>query len=156
MRLDVSGIGTMRRHAVTVVGVLVAALVISACTGSVGSVDGPVLEGDRRTGGPDGVVHGVLIVEPECLYLLKLESGVRFPVIWPHGTSWDAEQSAVVLPGGDLVHDGDSVSGSGGYHSKNLDWFIVPEGVEMALACVDNQHGNVAVFNTRGDIDVQR
>jgi hypothetical protein len=61
-----------------------------------------------------------------------------------------------VLAGGTLVYEGDWVSGGGGYHSSNLDEYTVSEGVELALAYVDNQYGEVAVFNSQGNIDVQR
>lgn len=143
----------MRRYATMIAGVLIVLLVTSGCAGG---VHGPLLEGDRRTGGTAAIVSGELVVEPECLYLQRPDSGERFPVIWPHRTGWDSAQSAVMLPDGTLVHEGDRVSGSGGYHSDNLDRFIGPEGVKAALACVDNQHGEVAVFNTRGEIDVER
>lgn len=132
--------------------VLIAAVVLTGCSGS---VVGPVIEGNHRTGGTDALVAGELVIEENCLYLLQPDSGIRFPVVWPHGAGWDSEQSAVALPGGVLVHEGDRVSGSGGYHSGNLDTFTVPEGVELALECVDNEHGEIAVFNSRDDIDVQ-
>lgn len=143
----------MRKRGTKIAGVLFALLVVSGCSGS---VDGPVIEGDRRTGGTDALVVGELVVEPGCLYLYQPDDGDRFPVIWPHRTSWDADQSAVVLPGGVLVHEGDSLSGGGGYHKDNLDRFTVPEGVELALACVDNEFGEIAVFNSPGPLDVQR
>ncbi len=143
----------MPNHASTIAGLLIALLVMSGCSGS---VDGPVLEGNRRTAGTDAEVLGELVIEADCLYLCWPDSGVRYPVVWPHGTGWDSEQSTVMLPGGTLVYEGDSVSGGGGYHSDNLDEYTVPEGVELARACVDNQYGEVAVFNSQGAIDVQR
>jgi len=61
-----------------------------------------------------------------------------------------------VLRGGTLVREGDLVSGGGGYHSDNLDRFASPEGVALALACADNQYGEIAVFNSGEGIDVER
>ena len=76
-------------------------------------------------------------------------------MIWPHGTGWDSEASAVVLPDGTLVHQGDEVHGGGGYHSSNLGAFTSQEGVDLVLSCVDNQYGEGAVFNSSGDVDVR-
>ena len=135
-----------------VIGAIFMLLVLTACSGS---VDGPVVEGNRRTGGENAAIFGELVVEGECLYLAWPESDTRFPVIWPHGTSWDADRSAVVLRGGTLIRKGDQVSGGGGYHSDNLSTFTVPDGVDLLTACVDNKYREIAVFNSSGSLEVQ-
>lgn len=143
----------MRNYAATVALALLALLALAGCSGS---VDGPMIEGNRQIGGTDADVFGQLIVESGCLYLSWPDSGIRFPVIWPHGTAWDSGQSAVVLPGGTLAYHGDWVDGAGGYHSHGLDHYTVAEGVELAMTCVDNQYGEVAVFNPSGDVNIRR
>jgi hypothetical protein len=143
----------MRRGLRFVVGAVAMLVVVSGCSGS---VDGPVIEGNRRTGGTDAEVLGVVVIEGDCIYLRQAEIDTRYPVVWPHGTSWNRAESAIKLPDGTLVYDGDQVYGGGYHHEGNLDQYTVAEGVELALRCVDNQYGEVAVFNSGGDIDVER
>ncbi|MGB9358841.1 MAG: hypothetical protein WCC01_09810 [Acidimicrobiia bacterium] len=133
-------------------GAVIAVFLFAACSGG---VIGPVVEGDRRTGGSDAEVFGTLRVEGDCAYLIWTETETRYPVIWPHGTGWDSEALVVVLPNGTLVHQGDEVYGGGGYHSSDLGGFTSQEGVDLVLSCVDNQYGEVAVFNSSSDIDVR-
>ena len=144
----------MRRTVRLVVGAVATLLIVSGCSGS---VDGPVIEGNRRTGGNTAEVLGVVIMEGDCIYLRQAEIDSRFPVVWPHRTSWNRAESAIKLPDGTLVYDGDHVYGGGGYHHEDtLAEYTVAKGVELALRCVDNQYGEVAVFNSGGDIDVER
>ncbi len=144
----------MRKIAPPGVGLLVILIVVSGCSGG---VDGPVIEGNQRSGGTDAEVFGEVVIEAECLYLSQKESETRFPVIWPYGTAWDSEQSAVVLPGRTLVHEGDEVYGGGGYHhEENLSEFTSQEGVDLALSCVDNTYREVAVFNSGDKVEVHR
>ncbi len=136
------------------VGAVATLLLVSGCSGS---VDGPVIEGNRRSGGDDAEVLGVVVIEGDCIYLRQADIDTRYPVVWPHGTSWNRAESAIELPDGTLVYDGDQVYGGGGYHHEgNLDEYTVAEGIELALRCVDNQYGEVAVFNSGGDVDVDR
>jgi len=144
----------MRNIVSSGVGLLVIPFVVSGCSGG---VDGPAIGGNQRNGGTTAEVFGEVVIEAECLYLSRTEPETRFPVIWPHGTAWDSEQSAVVLPGGTLVHEGDEVYGGGGYHhEKNLSVFTSQEGVDLALSCVDNTYGEVAVFNSGDTVEVRR
>ena len=116
-----------------------------------------MIEGNRRTGGDDAEVLGVVVIEGDCIYLRQAEIDTRYPVAWPHGTSWNRAESAIKLPDRTLVYNGDQAYGGGGYHKEgNLDRYTVAEGVELALRCVDNQYGEVAVLNSGGDIDVER
>lgn len=140
----------MRRTFSLVAGLLAVALLVSGCSGG---VDGPVVDGDRRTSGEDATVVGEVLVEGECLYLVQGET--RYPVIWPHGTRWDATESAVALPGGTLAYQGDEVSGGGGYHhEENLAEYTSQEGVELIMSCVDNDWGEIAVFNSGGPVEI--
>ena len=45
------------------------------------------------------------------------------------------------------------MSGGGGYHTQNLHTYTVPEGIALALSCVDNKHGEIAVFNSDTHIE---
>ncbi len=141
------------RRSLSLVGATVAAFfLLSGCSGS---VDGPVIEGNRSSGGSDAEVFGIVVVEGGCIYLRQDGIDTRYPVVWPHGTSWSSAESAIKLPDGSLVYDGDQVYGGGGYPTEgNLDQYTVAEGVELALRCVDNQYGEIAVFNSGADIDV--
>ena len=126
-------------------------LLVSACSGS---VDGPVIEGNVTDGGLDAEVFGIVIIEGDCIYLYDPQIESRYPVVWPHGTLWNPAESAIKLPDGTPVHDGDEVYGGGGYHTENLDTYIVSEGVARALSCVDNEYGEIAVFNSDSEIEI--
>lgn len=142
----------MRRMLIRVSVAFAVVFVLSACSGG---VVGPVVEGDRRSGGMDAVVFGTLVVEESCAYLTLTGPETRYPVIWPHGTDWNSEVSAVVLPDGTLVHAGDEVSGGGGYHSSDLGGFTSQDGVDLVRSCIDNEYGEVAVFNSSSEIEVR-
>jgi hypothetical protein len=136
---------------------VVALLAMLSITGCSGAVHGPVIEGNRRNGGTDAEVSGVVVIEADCLYLQPIGTDIRYPVVWPHGTSWNHNESAIELSDGTLVYEGDEVRGGGGYHYlERLSEFTVAEGVERALACVDNQYGEIAVFNSNDHIGIRR
>ena len=144
----------MRRALSLVVGAVAMFLLLSGCSGG---VDGPVIEGNWRGGGETAEVLGSVVIEGDCIFLRQPEIDTRYPVVWPHGTSWNPSESAIKLPDGTLVYEGDQVYGGGGYHHEaSLAEFTVAEGVDLALGCVDNQYGEVAVFNSGEEIDVDR
>ena len=133
--------------------VLVALLVLAGCAGTDGGVDGPVIEGAARNGGTAAIVSGTVVLERDCIYLDGPHD--RYPVVWPPGTSWRTDEEAVELPDGTLVRAGDRISGAGGFHQgTRLETYTNAEGVTVARRCVDNTHGNVAVFNSSDDIEV--
>ncbi|MEN8040778.1 MAG: hypothetical protein ABFR95_04675 [Actinomycetota bacterium] len=133
---------------------LVSVLLLSACAGS---VDGPVIEGKWRSGGTDADVHGEVELEGNCLYLMHPDADERYPIVWPRGTSWDADESAVRLRDGTLVYPGDTISGGGGFpYASRLDDYTSAAGRELAGACVDNTHDEIAVFNSGENLEVQR
>lgn len=137
---------------------LLAVLIVVGCTiaGCSGGVDGPVVEGNRRSGGQDAEVFGEVVIERDCIYLYQSEVDTRYPVVWPHGTKWDPGQSVVVLPDRSLVGDGVEVYGGGGYHHVDaLGDATTEEGVAEVTACVDNEFGEVAVFNSSGQIEIR-
>jgi hypothetical protein len=98
------------------------------------------------------IVGGTLSLDGDCLRL----DGT--PVIWPHGTHWQAEPAAVVLPNGAAVPIGGAVMGGGGH--LDIDNFgRRPPEVQSALeACAGETRAGetreVAVFNRGSDVEV--
>lgn len=92
---------------------------------------------------------GKLVLDGDCLYLGLLEGpGERFPVVWPARTRWDADSNSVVLPSGDHVAIGESVSGGGGFHELSSVLAIAGEDAETLVdSCLDNTYGEIAIIN---------
>lgn len=133
---------------------VIAGSLLASCSGG---VDGPVVEGDWRSGGETAEVFGDVVFEDECLYLYQSEIDTRYPVIWPSGTTWDFDRSVIALPGGALVREGSYVHGGGGYHHLGrLGEYTTSEGVALVSSCVDNEFGEVAVFNSSGELEVRQ
>lgn len=134
-----------------------AMLALLTITGCSGEVHGPVIEGNRRNGSDDALIFGAVVIETDCLYLQPTGTDTRYPVVWPHGTSWNHDETAIELSDGTLVYEGDEVRGGGGYHYlERLSEFTVTAGVELAVACADNQYGEIVVFNSNDHIETQR
>ena len=142
----------MGRIARSVAGLFGAMVLLAACSGG---VDGPVVDADRGSGGEDAEVFGTLVIEGDCLYLAWTDPKTRYPVIWPHGTEWDPDGPAVVLPDGTAVHQGDEVYGGGGYHSSTVDRYTSQAGADLLSSCVDNEYGEIAVFNSSGRVEIR-
>lgn len=110
---------------------------------------GPVVahpsEGDGS--GMTALVAGPLTMVRGCLMVGE------FPVVWPHGTTWDAEDRTVQLADGQAVGLGDRVSGGGGYpHRSDLG----AEFAEPLADCPTNTWEEIAMFNPGESIDVSR
>jgi hypothetical protein len=114
------------------------------------SVDGPVVrQPESPTGGAaeEAGIGGVLAIDAGCLYLSEGDE-LRYPVVWPAGTTWDPDREAVILPRGTEIRPGDRVEGSGGYgrlgslrRSGSLD----SEAIELLTRCADG--GEIAALN---------
>lgn len=114
------------------------------------SVDGPVVrrpESPTGRAGAEALVGGVVALDEGCLYLSEGDE-LRYPVVWPAGTTWDPDRMAVILPRGTEVRPGDRVEGSGGYvrvgplrRSRSLG----SEAIELLTRCADG--GEIAVLN---------
>lgn len=77
----------------------------------------------------------------------------EYPVVWPYGTTWDAEAEAVRLSDGQVVALGNRVSGGGGYpHLPDLE----AEFAEPLTDCPTNQFKEVAMFNAGDQITVTK
>jgi hypothetical protein len=110
--------------------------------------NGPVVaHPEGNSDGADALIEGPLTMSSGCLLVGE------FPVVWPHGTTWDAEGEAVQLPDGQGVALGDQVSGGGGYpHLSDL-------GAELAeplAGCPTNEYEEVAMFNAEEQITVAK
>nr|MBA2464664.1 hypothetical protein [Nocardioidaceae bacterium] len=130
---------TIQKSVLAVVVVLCA-----SCSNVSGSVDGPLLVSSGGSGdvGMTAIVRGEVSLDDGCLRLGGM------PVIWPEGTSWDAQDEAVRLPNQDVAPLGSRVTGGGGYLSS-LDGIAERYGQEVADAaepCLGDT-GEAAVFN---------
>ena len=131
--------------------VMAVGLAMSSCSATdEAGVDGLVM---RHIDAPSGdgeaaEVRGLIEISGDCLYVSLEEIGERYPVVWPRGTSWDAENQAVVLVSGESIAAGDAVYGGGGYRDVNdVGQWAGSEAAALAKRCVDNAYGEVAVVN---------
>jgi hypothetical protein len=95
--------------------------------------------------GLQALIEGELSMDDGCLLVGDT------PVVWPHGTTWDADTRTVRLPKGDAIAPGDRVRGSGGYPYRS------DLGDQLADAledCPMNEHPEVAMFNAGEQIIV--
>ena len=146
---------SVRQRRLAAASLLVLALVAACANDGSGDVDsgsngsGPVVaHPDRGDGsGTDALIEGAVTLSGGCLLVGE------FPVIWPYGTTWDAQAQAVRLSDGQVVALGDRVSGGGGYP------YLSDLGTEFAepLAdCPTNKYGEVAMFNAGEQITVSK
>ena len=134
--------------------VLAMALVVSGCS-SEGSVDGPVLISPRPPllggGGMDAEVGGTLAFDGECLHLVH--GDVEYPVVWPHGASWQTDPPAVALDG-QFLEPGMSVSGGGGYLDRDrIEQEAGSQVADAAQSCI-GATGEIAFFNIGSQVEV--
>ena len=64
----------------------------------------------------------------ECASVHEVENGF----IWPAGTRWDQSAEAAVLPDGQVVRDGDTISGGGGANAAQSN---LPTLINAVAAC---------------------
>lgn len=108
--------------------------------------NGPVVA--HSAGSSDGasaMIEGPLTMSKGCLLVGD------YPVVWPHGTTWDADQDAVILPDGQVAAVGDRVSGGGGYPYLSD---LAPELADPLADCPTNEYGEIAAFNASEQITV--
>jgi len=129
------------------------ALAVVACS-TAGRIDGPVLTAPFASGGMDALIMGTLAFDAGsgCLFLER--DGGRVPVVWPSGASWQASPPGVVLDDGRLIEVGMSVTGGGGYLPTNLIQQRAGSKVADAAAACAGSSGEIALFNSEGDITI--
>ena len=143
----------VRQRRLAAATLLVLALVAACADDGSGDVDsrsngsGPVVaHPDKGDGsGTDALIEGPLTLSSGCLLVGE------FPVVWPYGTTWDAEAQAVRLSDGQVVALGDQVSGGGGYPYLSG---LGTEFAEPLADCPTNKYGEVAMFNAGEQITV--
>lgn len=118
------------------------------------------------SGGGDqlaAIVGGVIVLDRGCLLLDQYAhfadladppdpAAVRYPVIWPAGTTWDDATQTVVLPDGVRAAIGESVGGGGGYLYEDAIAVVTdPNTAARAAACA-GPTGEIAWFNPGGEV----
>lgn len=58
-------------------------------------------------------IEGTVEFQVETGCALLVADGTRFAVVWPRGTRGDLDPFRLTLPGGTVVHDGDTIRGEG-------------------------------------------
>lgn len=130
------------------------ALILGGCS-SAGSVDGPVLSSPRPAlfggGGMDAVLEGTLAFDGDCLHLTQDDTS--YPVVWPSGAVWRPDPPAVVVDG-QTIEPGATVSGAGGYLSRDhVEELAGPEVADAAGRC-SGESGEIAFFNVGSEVEV--
>lgn len=129
---------------------LLVLIVAVGCGGGGEPLDGPVMRypTSASDGGVDAEVKGRLELAGDCLYIAFDEVRERYPVVWPAGTTWDAEDQAVVGPSTTRMPVGSEVYGGGGYYKvEDVKRSLGAEAEALAASCVDNTYGEVAFIN---------
>ncbi len=119
-----------------------------------GGVDGPVMfaPGPPTEGGDDAHIGGVLVRDGDCLYAGDEPAGTRDALVWPFGTTWDADEQVVVAPDGTRIPVGATLSASGGWYGppENLPELLADEELaDRARACVEGEHRLLAIVQHR-------
>lgn len=100
-------------------------------------------------------VEGQLSIRDRCVYLTY--AGGDHPVIFPHGTAWDDADQAVVLNGGQRLHEGDwLLGGGGGVHLRpDADEWYGPELAAGLRRCLANPRvtDTIAELGWSGGVD---
>lgn len=142
------------RHSRPAVALVPLLALLAACgdgaaggPGSGSSVSGPVVAHTEKGDGSGSAAQivGPLTLSDGCLLVGE------FPVVWPYGTTWDAEDQAVQLPDNQVVALGVRVSGGGGYPYLSD---LGPQFARPLADCPLNEYEEVAMFNSQGEITV--
>lgn len=113
-----------------------------------GGVDGPVMfvPGPRPDVGQEALIEGTLIRDGDCLYVGVPESGSRYAILWPFGTSWDADSNEVITADLTRIPVGSTISTGGGYGSpEQLESLLTDDALfDRADACADGEFRELA------------
>ena len=120
-----------------------------------GQVDGPVFTspppppGERE--GMAARVMGTIALDDRGCLTLELE-GIRYPIVWPAGTSWQPDPPAVLLPDSQIVEPGMSVLGDGGYMESVT--HMTGRAVNDAATGCAGPTGEIAIFNLGAEVSI--
>jgi hypothetical protein len=110
-------------------------------TEATGGVDGPVVYTaiPDLPGAEDAAATGTLELVGQCLLVRGADVGPRAVLIWPFGTTWSDDQSAVIQPDQSAVPIGSKISAGGGERQAgHLEEFVSdPEALERINDCVE-------------------
>ena len=113
------------------------------------AIDGLVMrypDTSSKSVGLATLLHGVLQLDRDCLYLAVDAIGQRFPILWPAGTRWDGANQSVVSPAGTVMRIGGTVEGRGGYfYLSDVSLLAGAAASNLAARCVDST-GQIAVI----------
>jgi hypothetical protein len=116
---------------------------------------GPVLTSPRPAlfgaGGMAAILEGTLAFDGDCLRLIR--GDIEYPVVWPAGASWEPDPPSVVLLG-QSIEPGATVSGEGGYLSRDHVEQRAGSQVADAAARCAGSTGEIAFFNIGSEIEV--
>jgi hypothetical protein len=101
----------------------------------------------------DGIVAGSLVFDEPggCLFLER--DGIRNPVVWPAGASWNPDPGAVALKNR-IIEPGMFISGAGGYVSPVHVESAAGSAVAAAAAACADPGGDIALFNAGSEVAV--
>ena len=118
------------------------------------AIDGPVMrypDASSTSGKLATLLQGGLQLDGDCLYLVQKGTEERFPVLWPAGTRWDAQNQSVVTSVGEVMKIGDEVEGRGGYfYLSDVGLLAGSAASNLSATCVDNSYRQIAVVENVG------
>lgn len=117
----------------------------------IGVVDGPVLSVTGPRGDSEAaMIQGLLALEDGCLYVRNEEWGPS-ALLWPFGTTWDAETQEVVGLDGSRATVGERLVTGGGYgtaeHYQEQRRLIGEGLAEAAVACTAGEINTIALVS---------
>lgn len=125
---------------------------------NIGRVDGPVLvsplpDSDELEG-MAAEVTGTVLFDTDTGCLLLERNGVRYPVVWPAGTSWRADLPGVRLDSGEIVEPGMNVHGEGGSLQRDGIEQMAGTAVADAAASCAGPTGEISIFNIGSTVTI--
>ena len=134
---------------------IVALVLLGAC-GNDNMSHGPVFVWPSASSGDEmtALIKGELYVDATGCVGLITATG-KFPVVWPHGTTFDPTARSIALASGRNLQPGVIISGGGGYIGIDGLSRVVGADLSIPASCLPSTR-EVAVFNPQAGIDIVR
>jgi len=97
------------------------------------------------------ILEGTLALDGDCLRLIQ--GDIEYPVVWPAGASWEPESPSVVLDS-QTIEPGSTVSGEGGYLTRDHVEQLAGSQVADAAAECSGPTDEIAFFNIGSEVEV--